>query len=403
MPSAEERSSTSSAASSGRKQTVSDGSKRSKKKQGSFPRFGSKRKEKRPPTFINAPKMGKDKNIITTTEQLEEFLQQRNDIILDELKTILQQSSKNTDNKISTLKLEVEGALKMREKELRRLRRETEESFRTCERLLHALTFQRKMLEAVLKIRDREIQNLRRCVGIQKRLIVKTLNVVVADGVVEMTPKQRGDLLKLVQEMGDIDINSSEGVGFSEETVLQEYREALIRSEGGSTGNIDNVIQERRNEKNANLEQRKTRIEAPIGDFFNRSTNVGRDSSTRGGESESDEDYIPLDIAPTVPGNPPTGPTPEPKKGLLNSISVGKMGGKNVPKEHPQKPFIDSVDPAVLKTAVSRHVLFECGKFRLYQNHTYKHHTNTTQTPYKHHTNTFSFCRLFYKLIVHIM
>ena len=46
----------------------------------------------------------------------------------------------------------------MREKELRRLRRETEESFRTCERLLHALTFQRKMLEAVLKIRDREIQ-----------------------------------------------------------------------------------------------------------------------------------------------------------------------------------------------------------------------------------------------------
>ena len=41
-------------------------------------------------------------------------------------------------------------------------------------------------------------------------------------------------------------------------------------------------------------EQRKTRIEAPIGDFFNRSTNVGRDSSTRGGESESDEDYIPL-------------------------------------------------------------------------------------------------------------
>jgi len=60
-----------------------------------------------------------------------------------------------------------------------------------------------------------------------------------------------------------------------------------------------------------------------------------------------------------VPGNPPSGPTPEPKKGLLNSISVGKMGGKNVPKE---KPFIDSVDPAVLKTAVSRHVLFECGK-----------------------------------------
>jgi hypothetical protein len=46
----------------------------------------------------------------------------------------------------------------IREKELRRLRRETEESFRTCERLLHALTFQRKMLEAVLKIRDREIQ-----------------------------------------------------------------------------------------------------------------------------------------------------------------------------------------------------------------------------------------------------
>ena len=32
--------------------------------------------------------------------------------------------------------------------------------------------------------------------------------MVVADGVVEMTPKQRGDLLKLVQEMGDIDINS---------------------------------------------------------------------------------------------------------------------------------------------------------------------------------------------------
>ena len=53
-------------------------------------------------------------------------------------------------------------------------------------------------------------QNLRRCVGIQKRLIVKTLNVVVADGVLEMTPKQRGELLKLVQEMGDIDINSSE-------------------------------------------------------------------------------------------------------------------------------------------------------------------------------------------------
>ena len=39
---------------------------------------------------------------------------------------------------------------------------------------------------------------------------MKTLNVVVADGVLEMTPKQRGELLKLVQEMGDIDINSSE-------------------------------------------------------------------------------------------------------------------------------------------------------------------------------------------------
>ena len=46
--------------------------------------------------------------------------------------------------------------------------------------------------------------------GIQKRLIVKTLNVVVADGVLEMSAKQRGELLKLVQEMGDIDIHSSE-------------------------------------------------------------------------------------------------------------------------------------------------------------------------------------------------
>lgn len=235
--------------------------------------------------------MGKEKNIICTTEQLEEFLQQRNDIILDELKSILQQNSKNTDGKISVLKSEVENALKIREKELRRLRRETEESFRTCERLLHALTFQRKMLEAVLKIRDREIQNLRRCVGIQKRLIVKTLNVVVADGVLEMTPKQRGELLKLVQEMGDIDINSSEGVGFSEETVLQEYREALVISDKESnTNNIDNIIQVRRAEKAARGTEGGSSTTFIQNVFTPRTTVQDKD------DTDSDEEYVPLDI-----------------------------------------------------------------------------------------------------------
>ena len=43
-----------------------------------------------------------------------------------------------------------------------------------------------------------------------------------------------------------------QGVGFSEETVLQEYREALIHSEKNTnTNNIDNIIQVRRAEKAA--------------------------------------------------------------------------------------------------------------------------------------------------------
>lgn len=254
--------------------------------------------------------MGKEKNVICTTEQLEEFLQQRNDIILDELKSILQQNSKNTDGKISTLKGEVENALKLREKELRRLRRETEESFRTCERLLHALTFQRKMLEAVLKIRDREIQNLRRCVGIQKRLIVKTLNVVVADGVLEMSPKQRGELLKLVQEMGDIDINSSEGVGFSEETVLNEYREALVNSDNNAnTNTIDNVITVRRAEKAAKAEGQSSSA------AFIQSMFTPKSSAARNEETESDEEYVPLDIkAKSAAPAPVTTAKPNPVK-----------------------------------------------------------------------------------------
>lgn len=281
--------------------------------------------------------MGKNKNIICTTEQLEEFLQQRNDIILDELKSILQQNSKNTDSKITSLKSEVESTLKLREKELRRLRRETEESFRTCERLLHALTFQRKMLEAVLKIRDREIQNLRRCVGIQKRLIVKTLNVVVADGVLEMTPKQRGELLKLVQEMGDIEINSSEGVGFSEETVLQEYREALVMTNNAeNTANIDNIIHVRRAEKAA----RGTEGGASGADFmrsvFTPRTNVpDRDDS-----DVSDDEYVPLDIkAQNIPVT---------KSQPIQAKDVDTVFGSLSEEKRNEK--------------VSKQVLFECGK-----------------------------------------
>jgi len=286
--------------------------------------------------------MGKDKNIICTTEQLEEFLQQRNDIILDELKSILQQNSKNTDGKISVLKAEVENALKMREKELRRLRRETEESFRTCERLLHALTFQRKMLEAVLKIRDREIQNLRRCVGIQKRLIVKTLNVVVADGVLEMTPKQRGELLKLVQEMGDIDINSCEGVGFSEETVLQEYREALVMSErkNTNTNNIDNIINTRRAEKAAKVDNpNNTYIQSVF------TPRGGAPKLKEEDLSDTDEEYVPLDIK-------------------SQSASVAFAAAPPAPAPLPKDPkqIFGNLDESKRNEKVPKAVVFECGK-----------------------------------------
>lgn len=279
--------------------------------------------------------MGKEKNIICTTEQLEEFLQQRNDIILDELKSILQQNSKNTDGKISLLKSEVENALKIREKELRRLRRETEESFRTCERLLHALTFQRKMLEAVLKIRDREIQNLRRCVGIQKRLIVKTLNVVVADGVLEMTPQQRGELLKLVQEMGDIDINSSEGVGFSEETVLQEYREALVISDKDiNTNNIDNIIQVRRAEKAAKG------TEGGNPNNFIQNVFTPRPAVQERDDTDSDEEYVPLDI----------------KSQHVAVTKAEPVQAKDI------TTVFEDLDESRRNEKVAKTVLFECGK-----------------------------------------
>eukprot|EP00116_Pleurobrachia_bachei_P009695 sb/3469957/ len=90
--------------------------------------------------------------------------------------------------------------------------------------------------------------------------------------------------------MGDIDINSIEGVGFSEETVLNEYREALVNSDNNAnTNTIDNVITVRRAEKAARAEGQSSSA-AFIQSMFTPK------SSARNEETESDEEYVPLDI-----------------------------------------------------------------------------------------------------------